>query len=228
MSARSTVPGKRSKSRRPSMRVRRSRPAPPKPPPMLPGFSHIRRFWDVPGKAWIAQILPGEYYVSTHPEVIATVLGSCISVCIRDVRLPLGGMNHFMLPDLPQGVTDSDALRYGSAAMERLVNELLKHGGDRRRLEAKVFGGGRVLAGVSDIGRRNIEFVYRYLADEGTPIVAQDVGGTVARRVRFEPATGRARVMHLPMGDAGTLKTQESHYRDQVMQSVHGNDAELF
>ena len=134
--------------------------------PALPGFEKVRRFWSPHAARWAAKILPGEFFVTAHDEVITTILGSCISACIRDPARGIGGMNHFMLPE-DQTVgrnawlegAGSLATRYGSFAMESLVNELMKLGAERSRLEVKLFGGGRILATMSDVGAKNIEFV---------------------------------------------------------------------
>src|SRR5919109_1426996 len=129
------------------------------PEPALPQFAHITRYWDSEHTTFAARLMPGEYYVTRHREMIATVLGSCVSACIRDSRLGYGGMNHFMLPldgspgPSVWGAAASAATRYGNVAMERLINDILKLGGRREDLEIKLVGGGRVLAHMStDIG----------------------------------------------------------------------------
>ena len=144
---------------------------------VLPGFEHVRRYWDPAQGSMTAKVLPGEFYVSMQDELIATVLGSCVSACIRDRRRNIGGMNHFMLPE-PMGERDGwsatvgRAARYGNDAMEQLINAILKAGGKREDLEVKVFGGGRVLTQMTDIGERNIAFVRRYLAAERLDLAA--------------------------------------------------------
>ena len=129
------------------------------------GFEGIHRYWDPATEAWTAKILPGEYYVTREAEAVSTVLGSCISACIRDLETGVGGMNHFMLPeDNGSGggswnTADGGAsTRYGLYAMESLINELLKLGARRERLEVKLFGGGRILPSMTDVGMRNIAF----------------------------------------------------------------------
>ena len=187
--------------------------------PALPGFEHLRRFWDPAQQCVTAKVLPGEFYVSTQEEMISTVLGSCIAACIRDRRRHVGGMNHFMLPE-PVGERDGwssavgRAARYGSDAMEQLINAILKAGGRREDLEVKVFGGGRVLAQMTDVGRRNIEFIQRYLATEKLEVSASDLGDVYPRQVQYFPASGRVRVRqlrgtrdaHLVDGERGYLK----------------------
>lgn len=134
----------------------------------------------------------GEFEVTDrHDLVFSTILGSCVSACIRDPSLGIGGMNHFLLPEAPG--SGPDDRRYGVQAMELLVNALLAFGANRYRLEAKVFGGGRMSAGLVDIGSKNVAFVRQFLVDEGIPIVGESLGGLQARRIHYWPATGRAK-----------------------------------
>lgn len=136
-------------------------------------------------------IAQGEQGISDQPNtVITTILGSCVSVCLWDSLRGVGGMNHILVPDNCR--TDFDRLNVGAGAMEMLVNALLKSGAARGSLEAKVFGGAAVVAGLSNIGSRNAEFVMEYLQNEQIPVISQSVGGTQARKLRFWPATGRA------------------------------------
>ena len=144
------------------------------PLPALPQFAHIARYWHVDHQCFAARLLPGEYYVTRHAEIVATVLGSCVSACVRDTRLNIGGMNHFMLPhdgsngESAWSAETGAATRYGNIAMDRLIRDILDLGGRREDLEIKLVGGGRVLAEVtSDIGARNIEFVHDYLREAG-------------------------------------------------------------
>jgi chemotaxis receptor (MCP) glutamine deamidase CheD len=142
----------------------------------------------------------GGVFASREPIVISTVLGSCIAACLRDPLTGIGGMNHFMLPAPPSGAGGEEPGRYGVHAMELLIGALQKLGGERARLEAKVFGGGHVLqiresdAGVPQL---NIRFIREFLRTEGIPLVAQDLGGYTARHVLFESASGTARVKRL-------------------------------
>ncbi len=149
------------------------------------------------------KLLPGEYFVTGEPMVLTTVLGSCVSACVRDTVTGIGGMNHFMLPD--EAGTDtsgrgvSAAMRYGAFAMEMLLNQLIKAGARRERLEAKVFGGGAVLAQMThiNIGERNAQFVLRYLEMEQVRVAAQDLCGDLPRRIAYFPRTGRVAVRKL-------------------------------
>ncbi len=148
--------------------------------------------------SWNAKILPGEYYVTRSEEVITTVLGSCISACIRDPSAQVGGMNHFMLPEDSSSGDGNRwldpvaglATRYGSHAMESLINELMKLGASRSRFEIKLFGAGRILASVTDVGARNIAFVHEYLKTEGLRALAEDLGDIfpAASRISRRPA----------------------------------------
>lgn len=136
-------------------------------------------------------VLQGEYRVSTSPTVVfSTVLGSCIAACIYDDQVGVGGMNHFLLASSTS--SDSVNARYGIHAMELLINGIMKKGARRENLKAKVFGGAKMSANLSDIGASNADFVQRFLRDEGIPVISSSVGGTSARRVRFHPTTGAA------------------------------------
>jgi len=173
----------------------------PEEPPVLPGFEQIQRFWEPDTQRWTVKILPGEYYVTRSDEAITTVLGSCISACIRDPQMRVGGMNHFMLPE---------------------DNSL------RERLEIKIFGGGRVLTHMTDIGARNINFVRDYLSTEGLRTNAQDVGGEQPRKVIYYPTEGRVRVRKLrPIENRG-VSDREKLYLDSLGNKGEGGDIELF
>jgi chemotaxis protein CheD len=159
-----------------------------------------RHYFDREFDTAAVKLLPGEYFVTGEPMVLTTVLGSCVSACVRDVTTGIGGMNHFMLPDEGDACQGSAAaMRYGAFAMEVLLNELIKGGARRERLEAKVFGGGAVLAQMThlNIGERNAAFVLRYLQLEQVRVVAQDLCGDLPRRVNYFPQTGRVTVRKL-------------------------------
>lgn len=200
-------------------------------PPALPGFEMINRYPDKMHDVFAAKILPGEYYVTRHDEMIVTVLGSCISACIRDPSAGIGGMNHFMLPadNQARGPTHVDAAaRYGNYAMEHMVNDILKHGGRRERLEVKIVGGGRILAQMTDIGRRNIEFVQQYIRCEGLRLVGTDVGGIHPRKVQYFPMNGSAKVKRLTSLHNNTVQQRESEYMNELKQKPVAGDVELF
>jgi chemotaxis protein CheD len=136
-------------------------------------------------------VIQGEQYVTDDPEVmLTTVLGSCVAACLRDPEAGIGGMNHFLLPDTD--ATGCTAMRFGAHAMELLINDILRQGGKRHRLEAKLFGGGRMFNGLSDIGEANASFAERFLRDEGVPVLGGSLRGPQARRVQYWPVSGRA------------------------------------
>jgi chemotaxis protein CheD len=159
-----------------------------------------RRYFDSAFDCEAVKILPNEYYVTDGEDLmLTTVLGSCVAACIHDPITKVGGMNHFMLPEGDSSSPASATMRYGSFAMEVLINELLKAGADRGRLEAKVFGGGAVLSAMQqmNIGERNAEFVLHYLKTEGIPVRAQDLGDVHARRINYFPRSGKVLVRRM-------------------------------
>ena len=174
-----------------------------------------------------AKVLPGEYFVAKEDLVVMTVLGSCIAACIWDSRLRIGGMNHFMLPE---GGGDTSG-RYGSYAMELLINELVKMGSSREYMQAKVFGGGAVVAGMTsmNVGERNTKFVLDYLATERIPVVSKDVMDIYPRKVVFFPVSGKAMVKRLAHAHPDTLETQERQgSASKVVQTTAGGSVDLF
>jgi chemotaxis protein CheD len=179
-----------------------------------------------------AKILPGEYYFTHKDMLIVTVLGSCVSACIRDRVTGLGGMNHFMLPD---GGDASDPLisasaRYGTYAMEVLINSLLKSGARRDNLEAKVFGGGAVLKGFTamNVGERNAAFVQSFLRNERIRVVAEDLNDVYPRKVYFFPRTGKVLVKKLMQSHNDTLAKREIEYASRLKVQPVAGEIELF
>ena len=177
------------------------------------------------------KILPGEYYVTQKDMLIVTVLGSCVAACIRDPLIGVSGMNHFMLPDggTHGGVVSASA-RYGSFAMELLINQLLKLGARRHALEAKVFGGGNVLRALSagNVAERNAAFVLEYLKTENIPVVAQDLLGKHPRKVYQFVKTGKVRVKKITETQNDTIFERERNYRSQLVDTETAGDVELF
>ncbi len=205
-----------------------TRPAQPRP---LFGFSHLERYWDEEFQQYAARIKPGEYYVTRDDEVITTVLGSCISVCMRDPVSRIGGMNRFMLPASPRGGSYSltaAANSYGNYVMEQLVNEILKHGGVKRQFEIKVFGGSQILANVKNLGDLSIDFIRRYLGEERLNVSSQDLAGTAPRKVCYSPRTGRVRIKKLDPRFSAKLHARELAYVEQVASEPITGDVELF
>lgn len=179
-----------------------------------------------------AKILPGEYYFTQKDMVIVTVLGSCVSACIRDRVSGVGGMNHFMLP---KDNNESDGLasasmRYGTYAMEVLINELLKSGAKRENLEAKVFGGGNVLKGFisMNVGERNAQFVRDYLRAENIRVLAEDLQDIYPRKVYYFPRTGKVLVKKLRQLHNNTIVNREQDYANSLATQPVSGDIELF
>lgn len=142
----------------------------------------------------------GEHLVTDDPSVLlTTILGSCVAMCLRDPVAGIGGMNHFLLPE-GEGDGAGAARRYGAYAMEVLVNDCLKAGGRRERLEAKLFGGGRMFDALRDVGQANAAFAERFLRDEGIAHVGGSLRGLGGRRIQYWPVSGRA--MQRPVADA--------------------------
>jgi chemotaxis protein CheD len=162
--------------------------------------AHPANYLDANLNRRVVKIAPGEYFATTQPVIIATVLGSCVACCLHDPIRGWAGMNHFMLPDPAPGavVEPQSSLRYGIFAMERLINEFIKRGSMRSDLEAKVFGGAAVIDAITDaIGDRNARFVTEYLAVERIHVTASDLGGILPRRVLMFVEDGRVLVKYL-------------------------------
>ncbi|HWZ48410.1 MAG TPA: chemoreceptor glutamine deamidase CheD [Herbaspirillum sp.] len=179
-----------------------------------------------------AKILPGEYFFTHKDMMIVTVLGSCVSACIRDRVSGIGGMNHFMLPD-GGGENDSPvsaSMRYGSYAMEVLINDVLKAGARRENLEAKVFGGGNVLRGfiAINVGERNAQFVRNFLKAENIRVVAEDLNDIFPRKVYFFPRTGKVLVKKLKQMNNNTVVNREQDYAVRLQKTPVGGEVDLF
>jgi chemotaxis protein CheD len=182
-------------------------------------------------------IYPGEYYVSPN-DVIATVLGSCISVCIKDTKTGMGGMNHFMLPGdvRSEDIFLSASAKYGMFAMEQLINDLLKRGGSQKHFQAKVFGGGHVLnfrKTDGNVPESNIDFVRAFLKMEQIEIVKEDVGGYTGRKVLFFPDTGKVLLKRLKSTVDSKIIEAEQAYKTKLFQDkdklqVEGGELTLF
>jgi chemotaxis protein CheD len=209
-------------------------PAGDHPPRAYEGFEKINRYWDATNELFTAKILPGEFYVTGENEMVTTVLGSCVSACIRDRIFRIGGMNHFMLPIDADGsgrwsgeLLDRST-RYGNYAMEHLINEVLKNGGMRKNLEIKIFGGGRVLQQATDIGQKNIDFVLEFIRTEGIELLAKDVGDIYPRKVNYFPATGKVKMKKLRTMHNDTIIQREQSYIHTLEVDKVESSIELF
>jgi chemotaxis protein CheD len=181
----------------------------------------------------VTTVHQGDCHISNAADLtFSTVLGSCISACVRDRAANVGGMNHFLLAEQSGSSKDryGASARYGAFAMEQLINKVLSQGtGKKSNLEIKVFGGGKINAALDDVGAKNIEFVRDFLAAEGYPVASEDLGGSYARRVLFKPHSGRAFVKRLDSDAGATVAREEVAIasRRAVVVPVH-DDIELF
>lgn len=161
-------------------------------------------------------ITQGEEAVGDDPGlIVSTILGSCVAVCLWDPIAKVGGINHLLLPEMKSNSGSMDTA--GAVAMDRLINQMMPLGAIRSRLRGKLFGGSSMLSGMTDIGARNAAFGRAYLANEGIPTDAENVGGTSARKLKFWPATGAVRMKIV--ADAPELKP---------VQTEQSNEVELF
>lgn len=199
-------------------------------PRPIAGFEGISRSWDISHDICSAKILPGEYYVTKSSEMIQTVLGSCVSACVRDLDTGVGGMNHFMLPHA-KGGSGQWALetRYGLAAMEALINDILKQGARKNRLEIKLFGGGEILdMKTSNVGARNVDFAIDFMRVEGYKIASKDLGGPHPRKVMYFPEDGKVMVRKLRSIQAQAVCDQERQYESKIETKSKPGEIELF
>jgi len=180
----------------------------------------------------VVKILPGQYHAESGPVGITTVLGSCVSTCLWDPVRRIGGMNHFMLPgdNGNAGSPAAKSARFGVYAMELLINDMLNLGADRRRLVAKVFGGGRVLQGFDslDVGARNCEFVLEFLKIESIPVLAQDLMDRYPRKIHLSPDTGKVLLKRLDAGRDDAVQRQEREYLRTLGSDAGSGSIEIF
>lgn len=183
------------------------------------------RYYDRKFETEAVKLLPGEYFATTANLALVTVLGSCVSACLLDREKGIGGMNHFMLAE-----GDGASARYGTFAMEVLINHLYKLGARRGKLEAKVFGGGRIMSGLTAtrVGERNAQFVIDYLNTEKIPVVAQDLLDVHPRKIYFFPVGGRVLVKKLMRQHNDTLSRRESEYAARLTEAPVSGEIELF
>ena len=198
----------------------------------------VKRFYHPGKQMMMVKIQPGEVYVTSERELISTGLGSCISACVWDPFIALGGMNHFMLPfgnaeeveDWDPTQWRSNAARYGNYAMELLINTLIQQGAIKSRLRVKLFGGGLVMGTQANIGEKNIAFVRNYVESEGLTLVGEDLGSEYPRKVVFDPITGKAWVKKL-RGYRAEMEAEENNYNRRLVNEAKRDDedsAELF
>lgn len=198
-------------------------------------YDKVNRYYDQVAEHLVVKVFTGDCYVTTeHNEVLVTILGSCVAVCLRDPFIKVGGMNHILLPGTSTANFTGDAgqsTRFGAFAMEKLINEILKLGGKKERMEAKMFGGAQVMNTSTMIGERNIEFVTNYLQTEGIKVHAQDVGGTLPRRIHYFPETGKVKMRKLQRKDDLVIIEKEQAYTSKISnkdEPAVDMDVELF
>lgn len=178
----------------------------------------------------VIKLFSGDYYISTQPkEMLATILGSCVSACVRDPVLGIGGMNHFLLPGEGPGlVQNGDATRYGVFAMESLINGILKAGGRKDRLEIKVFGGGNVINNSARIGSKNAAFIRTFLQEEGLRITSEDLEGDLPRRIHYFPETGQVMMRKLRRKEDLRVVEEEAKYTRSLAARPIEGEIDLF
>lgn len=190
-----------------------------------------QKYFDPKHNKTVFRVLPGEHYVTNNvDEMIVTILGSCVAACIRDPLTGVGGMNHFMLPESATGSwgTVTATMRYGNFAMETLINDILKTGCPRERLEVKLFGGGNVTPGNVKVGDMNGQFALNYLKYEGLSPRACDLGGKFARRIHYFPCTGKVDRLLLRRNDDKLFLKEENEYRTRLPSEMGCGDIDLF
>ncbi len=174
-------------------------------------------------------LVQGEFRVSDDPRVVfTTILGSCVGACIRDPVRGVGGMNHFLLPGADAGADARDSERLGVHLMELLVNGLMRQGAQRERLEAKIFGGARMMRGLSDIGKKNTEFAVQFLKYEGIRIIGGDSGGEQGRRLQFWPVSGRARQSYIGSGVESANRASAIRPAMATAEKISAGEIDLF
>ncbi len=177
-------------------------------------------------------IHPGAWAVEDR-QPLSTLLGSCVAVCLFDPQLKIGGINHFMLPDMGRARnSDVDSLLSGNFAMEALLNALLGKGAKKVRLQAKAFGGGTIIdsgEGAPSIGMRNAGFAKEWLAREGIPLVSSDFLGPWSRKIIFLPSCGEAfcKRMVTNMATADVIAREERAYAETLLRKTATTDKKI-
>ena len=203
----------------------------------MPSFHDaVNTYWDPRFKRHTVKLLPGEYHTTKGAELLVTVLGSCVSACIRDTKSGIGGMNHFLLPEQknkPQSTSwaesyDNSETRYGDLAMEILINDIIKRGGDRQYFEAKIFGGAQMFVSNMRVGDRNIEFVSDYLKYESISVSTQDTGGKQGRKLYYIPQTGDVFLKRIVSLHNNTIENREKKYMKEATSSRTEAEIDFF
>lgn len=196
-------------------------------------YDGIKRYYDQNMERTIVKLMTGDCYVTDDVnEMLVTILGSCVSVCVRDPIAMVGGMNHILLPGnkhtVSKKIDPGFATRFGAFAMEELINGVLKLGGKKERLEIKLFGGGNVINNSAMIGTKNVKFVHEYLKNEGLKIVSEDVGGDRPRRIHYFPDTGKVMMRVLKRKEDMRIVEEEKKVKQQEEKQGDSVKVELF
>ena len=200
-----------------------------------PNFELPITYYDKRFSTEAVKLLPGQYFVTTRDKMLVTVLGSCVAACLFDPYTGFGGMNHFMLPTVNKSAGEFEqvqgmAAKYGVHAMEILINELVKVGAQKNRLQAKVFGGGKVVPSFvqNDVGKFNAKFVTQFLETEGIPILASDLCDLYARKVYFFPSSGHVMMKRIHELNNATIIERESQHRWELSKQAPSGSVDLF
>lgn len=200
-----------------------------------PNFELPINYYDKRFSKEAVKLLPGQYFATSQDKMLVTVLGSCVAACLFDPHTGVGGMNHFMLPTVNKLAGEFEqvqgmAAKYGVHAMEILINELVKLGAKKERLNAKVFGGGKVVPTFvqNDVGKFNAEFVMQFLEIEGIPIVASDLCDIYARKVYFFPSNGNVLMKRIYELNNATIIERESQHRWELSNQAPSGSIDLF
>ena len=197
--------------------------------PVAAYFHGDTRYHDARTHTDVIKIISGQWHVSEkNSEMLVTILGSCVSACIRDPVAGVGGMNHFLLPGNENSDTTGNSARYGVFAMESLINGLLKAGGQKHRFEVKVFGGGNIINHSKRIGSLNARFVRGFLRKEGYAILSEDLEGDLPRRLHYYPDTGKVMLRHLRRKEDLIVAAEEDRYQKQITAKPIEGEIELF
>lgn len=196
-------------------------------------YDGIKRYYDQNLELTVVKLMTGDCYVTDEPrQMLVTILGSCVSACMRDPVIGVGGMNHMLLPGTGGSAKVKDdpgySTRFGVFAMEELINGILKLGGRKDRLEVKIFGGGNVIKNSAMIGTKNVTFVKEFLKNEGLKVSAEHVGGSLPRRIHYYPDTGKVMMRELKRKEDFRIVEEEKEYQTSLVNKPKSQEAELF
>ncbi len=203
------------------------------PPPVNNTNSTQQSQLDIQGMQTI-HLKAGDYHITNQNQIITTVLGACLSACVRDRELGIGGMNHFILPYFAVNENSdweytavNSAIRFGTHNMEQLINSILKQGGKRNNLEFKFFGAGNVIGPPNNIGEHNIKFIRDFMNTEGYGISAESLGNEYPIKINYHPVSGKAWVKRVEIATL-EVAAQEKLYIHQLEEKIMDGTIEIF